>query len=236
MPNEPTPSAGGSATPTPAQPATGIPPTPSTSGATPPTKTAEQELEEAKARLAELERKHSNASEELERHRKNAKKLADYEAAEQAARDAQLSEIERVKQQAAAAEQQSQQLKQQLVMTQVKLAAQSKGIIDPDMAALAIKDSLEYGEDGMPNNLDKALDTLIKNKPYLAPPAQQQQAPATPAQTAMPPAQQTPAIPAMNPGRSNIPSPSTANPPGRVPRLSDLGVFSAPGTRSPWQP
>src|SRR5690348_17980877 len=90
-------STGGSETPTPVPtPATG---TPATGGATPPVSTATPTLEEVQRRYEELERSHKNAKEELERHRKNAKKLADYEKAEQEAKEAQLSEIERIKKQ-----------------------------------------------------------------------------------------------------------------------------------------
>lgn len=194
--------------------------------------------EDAMKRIAELERTHGNAKEELERHRKKLtgyeKKEAEELAARKAADEAQLSEIERIKKQHQEATQQIEHYKKQLIQSQVKLAAQAKGIIDPDLAALAIQSDLEYGEDGMPSNLDKALDTLIKNKPFLAPkPAEPTQAPTTPAQTVQTP--RAPAVPAMNPGRSNIPTPG-ANPPGRIPRLSDTGVFVAPGTPSKYQP
>jgi len=227
------------ATGTPGTPATG---TPSTStGATPTTKPSVEELQ---ARIAELERHATNKTEEASRHGKNLteaqKKLAAYEEKERLAQEATLSEIEKSqkvveaeKAARAQAEAQIQQLKQELISKMVQLVAQSKGIIDPDLAALAIAGKLELGEDGMPTNVDKAIDDLIKNKPYLAPkPAETPlEQPASPAQTAS--QQRPPATPAMNPGRSAINPPVTN---GRIPRLSDPGVFVSPGTPAKYQP
>ncbi len=196
--------------------------TASTASATQQTKPS-LSLEDAIKRLADAEHSLNNAKEENARH---SKKLSAYEkaekeaeAAKKAAEEAQLSEIERIKKQHTEAEQRIKHYQQQLVMAQVKLAAKDKNIVDPDLAALAIQDKLELDENGMPTNLDKILDDLIKNKPYLvkvdasAPPA------TTPAQTAN---QRTaPATPAMNPGRSNIASPNTL-PQGQTIRLDQL--------------
>lgn len=150
------------------------------------------------------------------------KRLKAYEEAEEQAKTAALSEVEKATKRATDAEQKIQQYQKQLVNAQVRLTAQAKGIIDPDIAALAIADQLEYGDDGMPTNTDKALDDLIKNKPYLAAkPAEA--SPGSPAQTAQPAGQPTtPTIPAMNPGRASIPSPANKLPPGQRYRLSDL--------------
>ena len=151
----------------------------------------------------------------MERHRK---KLSAYEkaekeaeAAKKAAEEAQLSEIERVKKQSADLEQKIKHYQEQLVMAQVKLAAKDKGIIDADLAALAIQGKLELDDDGMPTNVEKSLDDLIKSKPYLAPkPAEPTQTPATPATSA--PTPTPPVVPAMNPGRAAIASPTTGTP------------------------
>ena len=236
MSDEPTtPSA--PVTGTPGTPVTG---TPSTSGVTP----TKPSVEELQTRLAEIERHLANKTEEVDRHSKNhsraEKELAAYKDKERLAEEATLSEIEKSKKvleaekvARAQAEAQIQQMRQQLISKMVQLVAQSKGIIDPDLAALAIQGKLELGEDGMPTNVDKAIDDLIKNKPYLAPkpaePTQEQQT--TPAQTAS--QQRPPATPAMNPGRSAINPPVTN---GRIPRLSDPGVFVAPGTPAKYQP
>jgi chromosome segregation ATPase len=212
-------------------PATGSPVTGTTTadGVTP--QKSSRTLEEALARIAELEHTVRNKTEENDRHSKNLsardKELAAYKEKERQAQEAALSEVERATKRAQDAEQQLQQYKQQLISAHVQLAAQKKGIIDPEIAALAVQTTLEYGEDGMPSNLDDALDKLIKSKPYLVAPKQEkpaeQPAPESPAQTAQRPALQTPAIPAMNPGRSTIAAPNSL-PPGRIPTLAD--VFS----------
>lgn len=208
------------ATGTPGQPATGTPST----GAKP-------SVEELQVRIAELERHANNKTEEAARHGKNLtetqKKLAEYEEKERLAQEATLSEIDKSKkvveaEKAARAdvERQLQQMKQELISKMVQLSAKEKGIIDTELASLAIQGKLELGDDGMPTNVDKALDDLIKNKPYLAPkaavPTQEQ---ATPAQTAN--NQRPPATPAMNPGRSSISQPNHAVP-GQIVKLNDV--------------
>jgi hypothetical protein len=209
-----------SATPSGSTTSTGATPTAST-GATP-TKPA-MSLEDALARIADLEKHATNKEEEAKRH---GKKLKAYEEAEEQQRLAAMSDLEKANKRVADAEQlhqqaqaQIKQYQQQLATAYVKLAAQAKGIIDPEMAALAIQSGLEYGEDGLPTNIDKALDALIKSKPYLAPPKPAEQpaepAPPTPAQTAQ--ATRPPAIPAMHPGRTN-----NAPAPGKIPSWNDI--------------
>lgn len=217
MADDPTTTPGGATSPN-VQPATG---TPASQGVTPKTPT----VEELQARIADLERHSVNKTEEAGRHHKNLseaqKKLAEYEEKERLAQEAQLSEVERSKkaveaEKAARAqvEQQVQQLKQELVSKMVQLSAQAKGIIDTELAALAINSKLEYGDDGMPTNVDKALDDLVKNKPYLAPKSQQEEQSSSPAQTGN--NQQPPRTPAMNPGRSSISAPLQMQPGQRV--------------------
>jgi hypothetical protein len=214
-----TPSSGGGATPDTGTPATGT----ASVGATP-TKIIATTLEEALARIAELEKHANNKSEEAARHGKNLtaaeKELAAYKEKERLAQEATLSEIDKAQKRAADLEAQIQQYKQELINAQVRLAAKDKGIIDPEMAALALHDKLEYGDDGMPSNLDKALDDLIKNKPYLVP-KPDEATPASAAQTA----NRTPVLPAMNAGRSNIVSPAGQSIPGQRPRLTDPGMW-----------
>lgn len=181
-------------------------------------------LEEAMARITELERHATNKSEEAARHGKSLtaaeKELAAYREKERLAQEAALSDAQKLEKRIAEAEARSKQYQQQYISAQVQLAAQRKGIIDPEMAALAIERSLEYDEQGMPSNLDKALDELIKNKPYLVK-AAETPTPGSPAQTAQP--AQTPTIPAMNPGRASIPSPAGSPPPGGRPRIPSWG-------------
>src|SRR5579859_6212188 len=94
MPEPTTPSPGGSATPTPATPATG---TPAAGGATP--TAAPLTLEEALKKITELEAHAQNKTEEASRHGAKLtaaeKELAAYKAAEEAARAAQMSELEK---------------------------------------------------------------------------------------------------------------------------------------------
>src|SRR5260221_500975 len=201
---------------------TGATPTTASTGVTPqkPTLTLEEVLKEN----AELKHAHTNAREQADRQAKQLEKFQkqekEAEAAKKAADLAQLSELEQEKKQRVDAEARIKHYQQQLVMAQVKLAAQGKNIVDPDLAALAIQDKLELDENGMPTNLDKILDDLIKNKPYLVKADASATTPATtPAQTAN---QRTaPATPAMNPGRSNIASPNTLAP-GRIPTWSEV--------------
>src|SRR6266568_2219796 len=176
---------------TPQSPPTPVMGTPGQSGVTPAT-TPPLTTEELLKRQAELERSLANAKEENDRH---SKRLSTYEKQEKI-----------------------QQQQQQLVMAQVKLVAKDKGIINPELIAPVVERKLEYDKDGEPTNLEAVLDELIKGNPYLVKPAEP--AP-SPAQTATPPAVPTPAIPAMNPGRSSIPGPGT-NPTGKPTRLSDL--------------
>jgi multidrug efflux pump subunit AcrA (membrane-fusion protein) len=203
------------ATPENGLPVTG---TPASIGATPEKSNASL-LEEANRRIAELEKKQSNSTEELERHRKNAKKLSEYEKAEQERQQAALSDVEKANVRATEAEQKIQHYQQQLVTTQVELAAQRMGIINPALAALAIANKLDTGEDGLPTNIETALKELIKDNPYLVAKAE---APATsPELHTTPQQQQAPAIPAMNPGRSNLTAPGTL-PSGKAMKLTDV--------------
>ncbi len=145
------------------------------------------------------------------------KRMKAYEDAEQAAKDAQLSEVERLKKQQGDLQAQHEtyvrQAQERIVRYEVERQAAKLGIIDTDAAAKLIDwAELEYDDDGTPKNAEKVLQALLKAKPYLAGQQQQQ---AGQGGTG------TPAIPAMNPGRSTIQPPTTL-PPGQIPRLSDV--------------
>ena len=140
-------------------------------------------------------------------------KLNKFEADEKAKADAQLSEVEKAKKAHADMEAKYQQAQKQLVESEVRYASKDKGIINPDLIAPAIMSKLEYGDDGKPTNLEKVLDDLIKANPFIV--AKPDAQPASPAQT------NTPALPAMNPGRSSI-QPPTGNIPGVKRRLSEF--------------
>ena len=153
------------------------------------------------------------------------KRMKAFEDAEEAAKQAQLSEIERTKAAHAKAQSELETYKrtaqERMVRYEVAARAAALGIIHPDAAAKLLDWSeLEYDDDGTPTNADKLLEKLLKNMPYLARPAE----PATPAQPA--PSQPTPAphaptVPAMNPGRSSIAAP-TQRPPGQKPSWNDV--------------
>lgn len=232
MSNEP--SSDGSVTQPTDMPVTG---TPATESATP--QKPALTLEEVLKRNAELEHSHKNAREQADRQAKMLEKYQkqekETEAAKKAAQDAELSELERTKKQYADLQAEhntyTHAMQERMVRYEVQAQAAKLGIIDPELAMLAVQNDLEYGEDGMPTNTDKALEKLIKNKPYLAPVKQEAQS----SEPVTPPARGAPTIPAMNPGRSSIAAPGSI-PPGRIPRLSDPGVLVPPGTVSKYQP
>ena len=153
--------------------------------------------------VAELRRE--NAS-----YRTRQKAIEDAQAAADLAK---LGDLEKAQKQAADAQKQIETYKQELVNSRVREAAITKGIIDPEIAALALKDKLEYGDDGMPTNLEKALDDLVKAKPYLLTQAD------SAAQTAS--TNRPPTTPANNPGRSQIVQPGQQQP-GKVTTFHDL--------------
>lgn len=194
MPDEPTPSAGNTLAVTPA-------PSPALAATnTPPDTLAVDGNETISLEEARKLRKENQAL------RNRQKQIDD---AEEQKRLAALSEAERANKQVQDLQQKYDIEHKQHINALVKLAAHSKGIVDPDIAALAIESQLE---DDL-SNLDKLLEDLIKNKPYLAKAAE----PTTPAQ------QRPPATPAMNPGRSTIAPPNSL--PQRIPRLTDQGMF-----------
>lgn len=96
-------------------------------------------------------------------------------AASQAAIDAQLSKEEQLTKRAAQLEAElsleRQDRQDRTNRYEVQIAAGKLGIVDPD-AAVKLLDwsALEYAEDGTPKDIDRALKTLLKARPYLAAP------------------------------------------------------------------
>lgn len=105
------------------------------------------------------------------------KRLADFEAAEAKKHEAELSEAEKQAKRAAELEAQLAAVQaasqEQTVRYEVTLRAASKNVVDPE-AAVRLMDlsSLEFDESGKPTNIDKALDALLKHKPYLVKPVE----------------------------------------------------------------
>lgn len=199
---------------------TSVKDTPASSGVTPDVK-PDVTLEAALARIAELEHSHKNAREQADR---QAKKLTAYEKAEQDKKDAELSEVERIKKQHAELQSQheayTRQMQDRIIRYEVERAATKLNIIDPDAAVKLLDLSeLEYDDSNNPTNAEKLLEKLIKQKPYLLAPAKE------PEQAPIPARASTPALPAMNPGRSSIAAPDSV-PPGKPVRLAD--VFRRP--------
>lgn len=163
--------------------------------------------------------------EEAASHRKRAKdleaQLKVYQDAEKAAEQATLTASQKLEGQLKSVVEEKERYKQELISAKVALAAHALGIIDPDMAALAVHKSLEYGDDGMPTNLEDALKALVKSKPYLVPKLAETKVEeqSTPAQTTQTP--KAPAVPAMNPGRTSIAQPGQL-PPGKIPGWGEV--------------
>ena len=142
-----TPQAGASSSnPPPTTPQAGAETTPGT-GQQP---QAGMTAEEAARVIAELRKENA-------KHRTDLKKFE----------DAQLTEQQRLEKRATEAEATAKAYQQRIAGYEVKLTAQKLGIIDPDLALLAIQSQLEYEDDGTPKNAEKLLTDLAKAKPYL---------------------------------------------------------------------
>ncbi|HEX2614015.1 MAG TPA: hypothetical protein VHL10_00860 [Nitrososphaera sp.] len=171
--------------------------------------------------LAEAKKLRSEDANLRKRLKETEDKLRRYADAEEQAKLAALSDVEKANKRAEQAEKLYQDAQKRMIASEIKLAAKNKDFLNADIAAKAIADDLEFDEQGMPTNVEKALDLLAKNNPFLLKqkPAETPPEP-TAAQTAPAPPVATPAIPAMNPGRTAIQPPNTL-PQGPV-RLSDV--------------
>ncbi len=153
------------------------------------------------------------------------KRLKSYEDAERAAQEAQMTAQQKLEKQYADLQAQHEahvrSTQERIIRYEVEAQARKLNIIDPDAAAKLLDWSeLEFDDEGLPINAGKLLEKLIKNKPYLVAQATQQSSQPTD-QSLQSGRPATPAIPAMNPGRSQIAQPGTT-PPGKIPRLSDV--------------
>src|SRR6266568_935603 len=146
------------------------------------------------------------------------KRLKAYEDAEQAKKDAQLSEVERINKQYADLKEQHETLAAELLEARVyqdvaRHAAKLNFILPADMLAKLLLndlDAIEF-EDGKPKNIETLLQNLAKSTPEIVKSAEVQQ-------------RNAPPIPAMTPGRSTIQVPGQQQP-GRIPRLNDPGLW-----------
>jgi hypothetical protein len=149
------------------------------------------------------------------------KRLKAYEAAEEAAKLAALSETEKLNKQHADLQAKhdalEQKYRERVISAEVQLAAAELGIVHPEKVFRLIDTKeLEYEEDGTtPKNAKALVEKLLKEMPELT---GEKQAPPSATQ------QKAPMIPVGNPGpsgRSDIPSPN-GMPGGRIPRITDL--------------
>lgn len=101
------------------------------------------------------------------------KRLKAFEEADAKAKDAQLSEQERLQKQLADLQSQhdtaTRTHQERIIGYEVRLQASQMGIVDPDAAAKLLDWSqIEYDDNGAPLNVSDLLKGLIKAKPYLA--------------------------------------------------------------------
>lgn len=109
------------------------------------------------AEVARLNKELGDTRKEAAQHRTELKKF----------QDAQLTDQQKLEQRAAEAEAARDAYKARIASYAVQLAAQKLGIIDPELATLAIAGRLQYGEDGQPTNAEELLTALAAQKPYL---------------------------------------------------------------------
>jgi hypothetical protein len=92
------------------------------------------------------------------------KRIKQYEETDEAAKTAALSEMEKAAKRATDAEAQAQEYQQKYLASQVKLAAQSLGFVNPELAAKLVS----VDPDATPESISDALAALLKDNPYLA--------------------------------------------------------------------
>jgi hypothetical protein len=152
--SNPTNASGDSATPNPDPGAT---PNPTPSGATPQGMTLEQAL----AELAKTQETLAATRKESIQHRT---KLTAFEKKQEEEAAAKLDETQRAAKRAEDAEAKAAELQQKYLASQVKLAAQTLGFVNPELAAKLVS----VDPDATPESISDALAALLKDNPYLA--------------------------------------------------------------------
>lgn len=143
----------------------------------------------------------------------NRIELKKYKDEEALRAQAQMSELERAQKAATDTQAQLESVAAELYQARVyqevgRLAGKFNFLVSADTLAkmlLIDDDAIEF-EDGKPTNIEKLLEKLAKAEPEIVREVQQQRAPA---------------IPAGNPGRSNITPPG--GPPGKPRRMTEYG-------------
>lgn len=100
-------------------------------------------------------------------HNSLRKRLAEFEKAEQERQAATLTETQKAAQRAEAAEAALKSTRARIGASELKLAAQSAGIIDTDIAAALLGAKVDYDADGEPTNVADLVTQLKKDKPHL---------------------------------------------------------------------
>lgn len=134
---------------------------------TPPTGETPKTVEQLLALIADREAAlKSTRSESIDRR----KKLDAFERSAAEAAAATLSDIDKATKRADAAEATATAYRDRIASQEVRLRAIEKGFADPTDAMDMLRSTLQYDDDGMPKDLDDALDALLKAKPYLRKP------------------------------------------------------------------
>ncbi|SRR5258708_2064984 len=115
--------------------------------------------------------------------RLDRKRLAELEKAEQDRQTANLSDQQKAAQRAEAAEASLTAVRSRIGASELKVAALSAGIIDPDLAPALLGTKVEYDGEGEPKNIADLVKALKSDKPHLfaAANGQPQSPPARPA-------------------------------------------------------
>lgn len=120
------------------------------------------------------------ANEQAAKSRIDAKRLADLEKAEADRQAASLSETQKVAKRADDAEAALRAARGRIGAAELKAAASTAGIIDPDIAAALLGGKVEYDADGEPKNVADLVKQLKTDKPHLfTAPGQSQRPPAS---------------------------------------------------------
>lgn len=135
---------------------------------------AAQEAAQSEAQAAEEERFDTEYVRKLRAEAADyRKRLRELEGKVRAEEEAKMTEQEKLQKRLAELERQSTEYQQTMqartLEYEVKLHAARLGVVDPEAAyrLLDIRE-IEFGEDGKPANIEKALRALIAAKPYLA--------------------------------------------------------------------
>lgn len=124
-------------------------------------------IEEALAAITRLQAEVTETRKEAAGYRVKAKTLDD---AQEAARLAALSDVDRAKAELETAKQATEKLRGAMAASAIAQAAKTLGIIDPELAAKLVQErgGLDLDESGLPKDATAALRALLLEKPYLA--------------------------------------------------------------------